>query len=120
MLHTISAHVHPLASRFTNKITDSEELLWYHLSENQLGSYSFQRHHAIGSFVANFYCGKAKLAIKIDGQQYRPEHAINKPVETDALDTAGIKVLRFTYDEITHHTQSVVNEIKRYLLFNSL
>jgi very-short-patch-repair endonuclease len=53
-----------------------EVLLWRELRKRAAGV-RFRRQHAIGAYVADFYCPEAKLVVEIDGISHdmgdRPE-----------------------------------------------
>ena len=50
--------------------TPAEVKLWRYLRADQLGGFSFRRQHAIGPFITDFCCIKAKLIIELDGGQH--------------------------------------------------
>ena len=61
-----------LAKNLRRNATPQEKHLWYDF----LSKYKvrFQRQKAIGDFIADFYCHKARLVVEIDGSQhYTPE-----------------------------------------------
>ena len=43
-----------------------EVLLWKHLRARRCGGQKFRRQHAIGPFVADFYCHELRLVVEID------------------------------------------------------
>ena len=56
----------------------------------------FQRQKPIDSYIVDFYCAKARLAVELDGGgHYTPEAEKKDQVRTDALESRGITVLRF-------------------------
>ena len=75
--------------------TKEERHLWFDF----LKSYpvQFNRQKVIGSFIIDFYCDKAKLAIELDGQQHYENEAILYDEERTAyLNSLGIDVIRIT------------------------
>lgn len=92
--------------------TEAEKLLWYHLSTSFPKGYRFKRQHPVLFFVADFYCHKAKLIIEIDGgyhkipQQFEYDKA--RDIELNAL---GLKVLRFTNEDIFKKLELVLEII---------
>ncbi len=110
------------AQQLRNNQTLAEKKLWYDvLSKNQTG-FRFLRQKPIGPFIADFYCSKLLLIIEVDGKI----HDVNKEYDearTQYLEKFGIKVIRYTNDEILHslttvkqnldsHLQTRLNEIK--------
>jgi very-short-patch-repair endonuclease len=56
-----------------------EQKLWAVLRSGRMGA-SFRRQHPVGTYYADFYCAKAKLAIELDGDQ----HGISEALAYDA------------------------------------
>ena len=84
-----------LAKSLRNNATKEEKHLWYDfLSKHRA---RFQRQKAIGNFIADFYCHKAKLIIEIDGSQhFTKEGRENDEFRTEILEGLGLTVVRFT------------------------
>jgi very-short-patch-repair endonuclease len=75
---------------------------------------AFRRQHPIGSYVIDFYCAKARLAVEIDGMSHdlgdRPERDIRR----DAwLEAQGLTVLRIAASELTGKFDDAVDRIVR-------
>ena len=88
------------AERLRHNMTAAEMLLWGHLRGNQLGS-KFRRQHPISCYIADFYCHKHKLVIEIDGSIHLlPEVVANDIERQNNLESSGVRVLRFTNDQI--------------------
>jgi very-short-patch-repair endonuclease len=89
-----------------NNMTKQEKRLWYDF----LSTYPVRilRQKVIGSYIVDFYCNKAKLAIEIDGGQHY-ENAVmdydNK--RTEKLQDFGIGMLRFTNIDINENFEGV-------------
>lgn len=68
----------------------------------------------MGRFIVDFLCLDAQLVVEVDG----PIHRVNAQRDREReqkLESAGLRVLRFTNDEITHHLDRVMKEIERHL-----
>ena len=98
------------ARRFRKTMTREEKILWgYYLRKYPI---RFHRQYAIGRYIADFYCRKAKLVIELDGSQ----HFMEAGQEHDQRRTAymerfGIQVLRFTNKEILSNLYGVCEYI---------
>ena len=91
--------------------TEAEELLWLHLSGNQLGLH-FRRQHIIGCYIADFICVKRNLIIEIDGGYHsQAEQEIKDYLRTEDLENMGFEVMRFTNDEIFRNLPDVLDKI---------
>lgn len=89
-----------------------ERLLWHYLKNKQLG-YRFRRQFGIDRYVIDFYCPKLRLAIEIDG----PTHELDKDKYRQiTIESLGIKLIRFTNDQVASDVSLVVEEISRKLL----
>ena len=55
------------AKYLRENMTESEQLLWHKLRNNQL-KYRFKAQHPIDIFIADFYCHQKQLVIEIDGK----------------------------------------------------
>ena len=83
----------PLAKTLRKNMTEQERKLWY----NFLRSYPvrFQRQKAIGEYIADFYCAKAKLIIELDGSgHYTEKQELKDRIRTENLEVLGLKVIR--------------------------
>ena len=85
----------PRAKELRHNATPQENHLWYDF----LSTYPirFQRQKTIGSFIADFYCHRAKLVIEIDGSQHYTDDGLAYDRErSDALSDFGLRVIRFS------------------------
>jgi very-short-patch-repair endonuclease len=100
----------PLAREHRHEPTPAERVLWERLRRNQVAGVQFRRQHPIDRFIVDFYCGAAMLVVEVDG----PIH--DTTVEEDAarqqfLEALGLRVLRFTNEEVLNQTDAVVARI---------
>jgi very-short-patch-repair endonuclease len=86
------------AKELRKNMTSQEKKLWYQF----LNKYTirFQRQKTIDSFIADFYCAKAKLAVEIDGSQHFTEEGLVYDNERSLiLSKHGVDIIRFSnYD----------------------
>ncbi len=98
------------AKNLRTNATPQENHLWY----DYLSTYKvrFQRQKAIGNFIADFYCHKAKLIIEIDGSQHYTEKGKqNDDFRTEILEGYDLKIIRFTNRQIDTNFQGVCEYI---------
>ncbi len=99
-----------------NNMTHAEVLLWMKLKSSALG-FKFRRQTSIGSYVVDFYCPSAKLVIELDGSVHDSEEArIYDSLRQRIIEQVGLKVLRFTNDEILDSLDAVLDRIMKSLL----
>ena len=97
------------------EMTEPEKILWNALRNRKLNGEKFTRQHGIGSFVADFYCSKYKLAIEVDGKIHlKPEVAQRDKSRTEFISAWEITVLRFKNEEVVENLNEVLKEIKNY------
>lgn len=85
-----------------------------HLWHDFLKKYpvKFYRQRIIDHYIADFYCSSAKLIVELDGIQHTYGGAQEEDrVRTEALETYGLLVLRFSNDEIDENFQGVCSKI---------
>jgi len=104
--------------------TKAEAIFWQHVKNRKLKGIKFQRQFSfvfdvsgqIRYFVADFYCHDFKLIIEIDGGIHLSEEQKEKDqFRTDRLNELGMKVIRFTNEEVMSNIDKVLITIKNYL-----
>ena len=68
-------------------------------------------------YVADFYCHALKLVIEIDGGYHLSEEQqfLDKK-RTDDIEFQGLKVIRFTNEEVLLKLPEVIDRIKEFIL----
>jgi very-short-patch-repair endonuclease len=93
--------------------TTAERVLWQRLRGSQLGV-RFRRQHAIGSYIVDFYAPAAKLVIDVDGEIHQTQVDADR-VRDGYLRAAGLRVSRFSNEEVLYQTDQVVSKIRAEL-----
>jgi very-short-patch-repair endonuclease len=104
----------PLARQKRHKPTPAEKYLWSYLRNRQVKGAKFRRQHAIDRFIVDFYCAEARLIIEVDGpiHDYTPEE---DAVRQEFLESLGLRVIRFTNDEVLQRISYVLQRIAEFL-----
>ena len=94
------------------KATDAERILWRHLRNRNFAGHKFRRQHPVDTYVLDFYCPAAKLAIELDGggHNYRAGQ-IRDRTRSEFLARQGITVLRFWNHQVRQELESVLQAI---------
>jgi len=95
--------------------TPAEKKLWLYLRASQLDGNSFRRQHAIGPYITDFCCIKAKLVIELDGSQHLEQEEYDLQ-RTAFLESEGYRVLRFWDNDVMKNIDGVVMTIQETLL----
>ncbi len=83
----------PLARALRKNMTPWERKLWYDFLRNY--PIRFQRQKAIGNYIADFYCAKARLVIELDGGgHYTALQTEKDKRRTEELEAMNLTVLR--------------------------
>ena len=74
-------------------MTPWERKLWYqYLRDYPL---RFQRQKAIGNYIVDFYCAKARLIVELDGGgHYTAQQSESDAIRTSELEAMNLTVLR--------------------------
>ena len=88
--------------------TDAERALWFHLRGSRLLGAKFRRQHPIPPYVVDFCCLEQRLVVELDGSQHASEIDAKR---SDALTTAGFRVLRFWNNDVLARTEAVLEAI---------
>jgi len=102
------------AKAMRENMTQAEKAVWELLKLKIMLGLRFKPQHPIDIFIADFYCHPLKLVIEIEGGIHKSvdqrEYDIGREAE---LEHWGIKVIRFTNEEIENDINHVQNEIER-------
>ncbi|MGM9588466.1 MAG: endonuclease domain-containing protein [Candidatus Limivicinus sp.] len=100
----------PLAKALRKNMTPWERNLWYDF----LRTYPvrFQRQKAIGNYIADFYCARARLVIELDGGgHYTAEQAEKDALRTKDLESMNLTVVRICNLDIDRNFRGVCEYI---------
>ncbi len=121
MFYGAEPYIFKRASELRNNLTEAEQILWENLKSNKLKGYRFKVQHPIKNFIVDFYCHKAKLVIEIDGNIHEIEQIRERDEgRTFELQQLGLKLVRFTNDEVINETKTVLEKTTNYLINSSL
>lgn len=98
------------AKKLRKNMTIPEKKLWYGF----LNHFSLRvlRQRPINNFIVDFYCAKLKLVIEVDGDShFTDEGRESDRRRTAILESYGLKVIRFTNEEVLHNFDAVCQEI---------
>ena len=100
----------PLAKVLRKNMTPWERKLWYEFLRNY--PLRFQRQKAIGNYIADFYCAKARLIVELDGGgHYTPSQEEKDAVRTKELEGMNLTVVRICNSDIDSNFAAVCEHI---------
>ncbi|MBN1451988.1 MAG: endonuclease domain-containing protein [Anaerolineales bacterium] len=94
------------AGKLRKESTPAERKLWSRIHNDQLGV-TFRRQHAVGNYIPDFCCPKAKLIIELDGNHHLEQEEYDEE-RTKYLESQGYKVVRFWNNEVMNNVDSVI------------
>ncbi len=104
------------AGMLRKNMTLAEIILWKKLKDRRIFKVKFRRQHPINFFIVDFYCHEYKLVIETDGDIHndieKAEYDIGRTAE---LERYGIKVIRFTNEQVIHNLDLVIIEISNVI-----
>lgn len=100
--------------KLRKNMTEQERRLWYcFLRKHPIKVY---RQRTIGSYIADFYCSKAKIVIEIDGSQHYTDEGMNYDENrTIAINEFGVEVIRFSNYDVNTNFEGVCMEIDKVI-----
>ncbi len=100
----------PLAKVLRKNMTPWERKLWYDFLRNY--PVRFQRQKAIGNYIVDFYCARARLVIELDGGgHYTAEQAEKDAIRSESLKSMNLTVLRICNLDIDRNFSGVCEYI---------
>ena len=91
-------------------MTKQERRLWYEFLRDY--PVKIYKQKIIGSYIADFYCERAKLIIELDGSQhYEPEKIAYDARRTAYFAQLGLLVIRFSNADVQRDFPAVCDAI---------
>lgn len=99
-----------LARNLRKNMTPWERKLWYEFLRDY--PVRFQRQKAIGNYIVDFYCAKARLVIELDGSQhYNRNEQLKDRIRTEQLEEYKLTVIRIPNNEVDENFYGVCEYI---------
>ena len=95
------------AKELRNELTPPEAMLWSVLKNNQLNGIAYRTQHAIGAYITDFYCHRARLVIEIDGSSHRGDQILHDRDRDEWMRERGIEIMRIQAHEVLDNLSGV-------------
>jgi very-short-patch-repair endonuclease len=91
--------------------TPAEDILWRRLRGSHFHGAKLRRQAPFDRFVVDFYCHAAKLVVELDGKQHEwfSDYDVGR---SEVLERLGVRVMRFTNEEVCNDLDSVLMRIR--------
>ena len=95
--------------------TEAEKMLWEYIRSEQLW-FKFNRRHIVGDYIVDFICLEKGLVIEVDGGYHSEYEQIQRDeCRTEHLEDMGLKVIRFSNEEVLNNIEGVLDNIRKEL-----
>ena len=101
-----------LRNELRSHATPAEAVLWKMLKGRDADGMKFRRQQGIGPYVLDFYCPELRLCVELDGSSHDYKYEYDEQ-RTEFLQKQGIRVLRFSNEQVWQGLDFVVDEIVR-------
>lgn len=116
LFYGAKGNIFEAASILRKNMTLAELILWKKLKDKRLINIKFRRQHPIDRFIVDFYCHEKKLVIEIDGEVHSDGDIKKYDLgRTSDLEKYGIKILRFSNDQVRFNMDFVLTKIQKEL-----
>jgi very-short-patch-repair endonuclease len=106
-----------LSRQLRRDLTPVEKILWNALRNRSVGGCKFRRQHPVREYIVDFYCHEKELVIEVDGGIHQDVEVSERDKNRTAeLERMGLRVLRFSNDEVLYALDHVIKEIEKALL----
>lgn len=92
--------------------SEAQKALWAELSGSKQGGVKFIRQSVVGSTIVDFACPSRWIVVQLSAEDSNPD--VNE-LQDRKLIEVGIRVLRFSEDEVLERIEGVVREINTEL-----
>lgn len=112
--YSYNKKLQPLADKLRKEMTKAEASLWkYVLKARKMRGRQFRRQRPLLNYIADFMCLELRLVIEVDGITHDFEETVVKDIRKDHdLAAIGIRVLRFTDDDVLKNIHGVARRIE--------
>lgn len=95
--------------------TEAERILWEYLRGKNLW-FKFNRQHIVGDYIVDFICLERALVIEVDGGYHSEYEQMQRDeCRTEHLENMGLRVIRFSNEEILTDIEGVLDNIRNEL-----
>lgn len=93
-------------------MTEAEQFFWNKVRNRKLSGLKFRRQQVIDGFIVDFYCDELGLCVEIDGGVHEDDEQKQYDKDRDeVLALRGLKVLRFSNDEVLGDWDGIVERL---------
>ena len=106
-----SSEIQARARELRHAMTPAEQALWTRIRDGQLDGAHFRRQHAVGNFIVDFFCAKARLVVEVDGDVHATQADYDAARTQWLEEQRQCQVIRFTNEDVFRRMDAVLEEI---------
>jgi len=96
------------SKKMAKKMTKAEKIMWFEILKKT--NIKWIKQKIIGNYIVDFVAFKVKFVIEVDDQSHN-NRVLYDNQRTKFLETMGIKVIRYTNQQVINNTQVVFEDI---------
>jgi very-short-patch-repair endonuclease len=99
-----------MAKQLRQNLTYAEKIFWRYTRGKRYHGLKFRRQQVIAGFIVDFYCAKLRTVIELDGGIHEQQREYDRHRDK-VLEARGLRVLRFTNEEVVRNIEMVIQRI---------
>ena len=112
MFYGASSSVFEKAKDLRKNMSASESTLWEVIRGKNILGMRFRQQHPINKYISDFYCHPIRLVVEVDGGIIGVKEQKDYDIGREGnLNEFGIKVIRFSNNDIENNLGRVLNEM---------
>jgi threonyl-tRNA synthetase len=102
------------AKDMAKNMTKAEKSVWFDILGSEKTGFKWVKQKVIDNYILDFYCHTLGLVIEIDGDSHAERQEYDK-IRTNLLESYGLKVVRFTNQEVYENIAGVSSQLKEII-----
>jgi threonyl-tRNA synthetase len=102
------------AKEMAKKMTKAEKSVWFDILGSEKTGFKWVKQKVIDNYILDFYCHTLGLVVEIDGDSHAERQEYDK-IRTNLLESYGLKVVRFTNQEVFENIAGVSSKLKEII-----
>ena len=102
--------------RLRREMTKAELAFWEGVRAGKIEDVKFRRQYGVGPYIIDFFIPSQNIAIEVDGSIHNLPRVQENDRNKDAfLKNNGIKVIRFSNEQVLNELDTIIEELKTIL-----
>ena len=110
--HRVEPKYLEFAKEMRQAAAPAEKKVWWCLRNRRLNGFKFRRQHAIGNYIADYFCAECNLIVELDGDSHASRQE-DDGQRTRWFESQGCSVVRYFNRDVHEHLEAVLEAILR-------